>query len=111
MHPGDRVVPIEHGQGTWRTHGVFDVRRPPQQWYCLGGWRFLPICGHQERQCCAARRAYPLRYAPCRPPVAPRRLPPSTLHCAAPPAALQEQAWYRIPKDLPIAAAATMVVK
>jgi hypothetical protein len=25
MSPGDRVVPIEHGQGTWRTHGVFNV--------------------------------------------------------------------------------------
>lgn len=24
MRPGDRVVPIEHGQGTWRTHGVFN---------------------------------------------------------------------------------------
>lgn len=23
FHPGDRAVPIEHGQGTWRTHGVF----------------------------------------------------------------------------------------
>lgn len=27
MRPGDRVVPIEHGQGTWRSHGVFNVRR------------------------------------------------------------------------------------
>lgn len=45
MHPGDRVVPIEHGQGTWRSHGVF-----------------------------------------------------------------REQFWYRIPKDLPISTAATMVV-
>ncbi|PRW50861.1 putative trans-2-enoyl- mitochondrial [Chlorella sorokiniana] len=45
MRPGDRVVPIEHGQGTWRSHGVFN-----------------------------------------------------------------EQHWYKIPKDLPIAAAATMVV-
>ena len=26
MRPGDRVVPIEHGQGTWRSHGVFNVR-------------------------------------------------------------------------------------
>lgn len=25
MRPGDRVVPIEHGQGTWRSHGVFNV--------------------------------------------------------------------------------------
>ncbi|KAI3427035.1 hypothetical protein D9Q98_006976 [Chlorella vulgaris] len=24
MRPGDRVVPIEHGQGTWRTHRVFN---------------------------------------------------------------------------------------
>lgn len=45
MRPGDRVVPIEHGQGTWRTHGVFNE-----------------------------------------------------LH------------WYKIPKDLPIATAATMVI-
>lgn len=45
MRPGDRVVPLEHGQGTWRSHGVF----------------------HE-------------------------------LH------------WYKIPKDLPIATAATMVV-
>jgi len=23
LRPGDRCVPIEHSQGTWRTHGVF----------------------------------------------------------------------------------------
>ena len=23
LRPGDRAVPIEHGQGTWRTYGVF----------------------------------------------------------------------------------------
>lgn len=45
LRPGDRVVPLEHGQGTWRSHGVF-----------------------------------------------------------------QERHWCRIPKDLPIATAATMVV-
>ena len=25
MKPGDRVVPIDHSQGTWRSHGVFEV--------------------------------------------------------------------------------------
>jgi trans-2-enoyl-CoA reductase len=45
MQPGDRIVPIEHGQGTWCSHGIF-----------------------------------------------------------------RENFWYRIPKDLPIATAATMVV-
>lgn len=45
LRPGDRCVPIEHSQGTWRTHGVFD-----------------------------------------------------------------EHHWYRIPSDLPIAAAANMVI-
>ncbi|KAL4419418.1 hypothetical protein ABPG77_006345 [Micractinium sp. CCAP 211/92] len=29
MRPGDRVVPLEHGQGTWRSHGVFNERH----WY------------------------------------------------------------------------------
>lgn len=29
FRPGDRAVPIEHGQGTWRTHGVFDEKH----WY------------------------------------------------------------------------------
>lgn len=45
MRPGDRVVPLEHAQGTWRSHGVF-----------------------------------------------------------------HELLWYKIPKDIPIATAATMVV-
>lgn len=26
LRPGDRCVPIEHSQGTWRTHGVFQDR-------------------------------------------------------------------------------------
>lgn len=29
FRPGDRAVPIEHGQGTWRTHGVFEQHH----WY------------------------------------------------------------------------------
>lgn len=45
LRPGDRCVPIEHSQGTWRTHGVF-----------------------------------------------------------------QEHHWYRIPHDLPIATASSMVI-
>lgn len=26
LKPGDRAVPIEHSQGTWRSHGVFKER-------------------------------------------------------------------------------------
>lgn len=29
LRPGDRAVPIEHGQGTWRTYGVFEQNH----WY------------------------------------------------------------------------------
>jgi mitochondrial enoyl-[acyl-carrier protein] reductase / trans-2-enoyl-CoA reductase len=29
LHPGDRVVPLQPGLGTWRTHGVF----PEDQWH------------------------------------------------------------------------------
>lgn len=46
MRPGDRVVPLEHGQGTWRSHGVFDVSHAlPTPTSCCAAW--APILGQQ----------------------------------------------------------------
>jgi hypothetical protein len=41
MRPGDRVVPLEHGQGTWRSHGVFHVSLAGSA-ACVGGCHCSP---------------------------------------------------------------------
>lgn len=106
MRPGDRVVPLEHGQGTWRSHGVFNVSRRA----VLLGSRGLRGRWALGAEC--PGRSHHLLFGGSRGKASTlestARLPKLCSFLRAVP---QEKHWYRIPKDLTIATAATMVVK
>lgn len=61
------MVPIEHGQGTWRSHGVFDVRA---RGGCWPGW---PGCGRGAHEAGRwARLGWAAQRLPaCRPDASP----------------------------------------